>query len=142
MKRREFVAALTATAVSGPFAARAQQAMPVIGLLSSASSRDYGPMIAAFRKSLGEAGFVEAQNVKIECRWADEQYDRLPTLATDLIRRQVSVIVAATTPAALNCRLHSAGASRSRSTPMPRGKRPSTAALTRSARGMLARSSY
>lgn len=101
MKRREFVAALTATAVSGPFAARAQQAMPVIGLLSSASSRDYGPMIAAFRKSLGEAGFVEGQNVKIEYRWADEQYDRLPTLATDLIRRQVSVIVAATTPAAL-----------------------------------------
>jgi putative ABC transport system substrate-binding protein len=55
--------------------------MPVIGLLSSASSRDYAPMIAAFLKSLGEAGFIEGRNVKIEYVWADEQYDRLPTPA-------------------------------------------------------------
>ena len=101
MQRREFIAALSATAMVWPFAARAQQPMPVIGLLSSASSRDYAPMIAAFRKSLAEAGFVEGQNVKIEYVWADEQYDRLPTLAADLVRHQVSVIVAATTPAAL-----------------------------------------
>jgi putative ABC transport system substrate-binding protein len=101
MQRREFIAALSATAMVWPFAARAQQAMRVIGLLSSASSRDYAPMIAAFRKSLAEAGFVEGQNVKIEYVWADEQYDRLPTLAADLVRRRVSVIVAATTPAAL-----------------------------------------
>ena len=94
MQRREFIAALGATAMVWPFAARAQQAMPVIGLLSSASSRDYAPMIAAFRKSLGEAGFVEDQNVKIEYVWADEQYDRLPALAADLVRHQVSVIVA------------------------------------------------
>jgi putative ABC transport system substrate-binding protein len=75
--------------------------MPVVGLLSSASSHDYVPMIAAFRKSLGEAGFVEGQNVKIEYVWADEQYDRLPALAADLVHRRVNVIVAATTPAAL-----------------------------------------
>jgi putative ABC transport system substrate-binding protein len=76
MNRRNFIAALGRTAIAKPFAARAQQAMPVIGLLSSASSHDYAPMIAAFRKSLGEAGFVEGQNVKIEYVWADEQYVR------------------------------------------------------------------
>jgi len=101
MRRREFFAALGGTAITWPFAARAQQAMPVVGLLSSASSHDYVPMIAEFRKSLGEAGFVEGRNVKIEYVWADEQYDRLPALAADLVRRQVNVIVAATTPAAL-----------------------------------------
>jgi putative ABC transport system substrate-binding protein len=101
MQRREFIVALGGTAMVWPFAAGAQQAMPVIGLLSSASSHDYAPMIAAFRKSLGEAGFVEGQNVRIEYVWADEQYDRLPALAADLVRRKMSVIVAATTPAAL-----------------------------------------
>jgi putative ABC transport system substrate-binding protein len=101
MQRREFIAALGGTAIAWPFAATAQQAMPVIGLLSSASSHDYAPMIAAFRKSLGEAGFVEGRNVKIEYVWADEQYDRLPALAADLVRRQPNVIVASTTPAAL-----------------------------------------
>ena len=75
--------------------------MPVVGLLCSASSRDYAPMIAAFLKSLSDAGFIEGRNVKIEYVWADEQYDLLPTLAADLVRRQVNVIVAATTPAAL-----------------------------------------
>jgi putative tryptophan/tyrosine transport system substrate-binding protein len=100
MQRRKFIAALGGTALTWPFAASAQ-AIPVIGLLSSASSHDYAPMIAAFRKSLGEAGFVEGQNVKIEYVWADEHYDRLPALAADLVRRQVSVVVAATTPAAL-----------------------------------------
>jgi putative ABC transport system substrate-binding protein len=106
MQRREFIAALAVTAAMvWPFAARAQRAMPVIGLLSSASSRDYAPMIAAFRKSLGEAGFVEGQNVTIEYVWADEQYDRLPALAADLVRHQVRVIIAATTPAALALKL-------------------------------------
>jgi putative ABC transport system substrate-binding protein len=80
MQRREFIAALGGTALVWPFAAKAQQAMPVIGLLSSASSHDYAPMIAAFQKGLGEAGFLEGKNVKIEYVWADEQYDRLPAL--------------------------------------------------------------
>ena len=102
MRRREFIVLLGSTVACPPLTARAQQpAMPVIGLLSSASSRGYEPMIAAFRKSLGEAGFVEGRNVRIEYLWADEQYDRLPALAAELVRRQVNVIVAATTPAAL-----------------------------------------
>jgi putative ABC transport system substrate-binding protein len=101
MKRHEFVAGLGGTAVAWPLIAHAQQTKPVIDLLASASSQDYGPMIAAFRKSFGETGYVEAQNVIIEYLWADDQYERLPALAADLVRRQVNVLVAATTPAAL-----------------------------------------
>ena len=97
MRRRNFIAAFGGMVIAWPFAAGAQQAMPVVGLLCSASSRDYAPMIAAFLKSLSEAGFIEGRNVKIEYGWADEQYDLLPTLAADLVRRQVNVIVAATT---------------------------------------------
>jgi len=100
MRRREFITLLGGTALM-PYVARAQQPMPVIGLLSSASSHDYAPMIAAFKKSLAETGFVEERNVRIEYVWADEHYDRLPALAADLVGRPVNVIVAATTPAAL-----------------------------------------
>jgi putative tryptophan/tyrosine transport system substrate-binding protein len=100
MKRREFFAAFGAAVVL-PFTVRAQQSMWVIGLLSSGSSYDYAPMIAALRKSLQTSGFVEGQNLKIEYVWADEQYDRLPALAADLVSRKVNVIVAVTTPAAL-----------------------------------------
>jgi putative ABC transport system substrate-binding protein len=101
MKRREIIALLGGAVASWSLPARAQQPMPVIGLLGSASSHDYAPMIATFIKSLGEAGFVEGRNVKIEYLWADDQYDRLPALAADLVRRKVNVIVAAGTPAAL-----------------------------------------
>jgi putative tryptophan/tyrosine transport system substrate-binding protein len=99
--RRDFIAALGGMAVVWPFVAAAQQGVAEIGWLSSASSRGYAPMIAAFRKALAEAGFIEGKNIKIEYVWADEQYDRLPGLAADLVRRDMQLLVAATTPAAL-----------------------------------------
>jgi putative ABC transport system substrate-binding protein len=100
MRRREFIM-LSGSAAAWPLAARAQQPMPVIGLLSSASSNDYAPMIAEFRKGLGEAGYVEGRNVVIEYLWADDQYQRLPALAADFVRHKVTLIAAASTPAAL-----------------------------------------
>src|ERR1700681_4138618 len=101
MQRREFITVLSGAAAWSLSAQAQQPAVPVIGLLSSASSHDYGPMIATFRKALGETGFIEGQNVRIEYRWADEQYDRLPALANQLVRDQVALILAASTPAAL-----------------------------------------
>jgi putative tryptophan/tyrosine transport system substrate-binding protein len=92
--------ALVGSAVASmPFAARAQQ-KPVIGFLSSASSEGYGHLAAAFRQGLGEAGFVDGQNVAIEYRWADDRRDRLPALADDLVRHSVAVMVASGNPAA------------------------------------------
>ena len=100
MRRREFIALLGGMGWL-PFAARAEQALPVIGVLSSASSQDYLQGLAAFKSGLRESGYVDGQNVKIEYVFSNEQYDRLPELAAGLARRQVSVIVAVATPAAL-----------------------------------------
>jgi putative ABC transport system substrate-binding protein len=94
MRRREFLGVLGGAAL-WPFEARAQQQMPVIGLLRSTTPADSAHLVTAFRQGLKETGFVEDQNVAIEYRYADNQTERLPALAADLIRRPVAVIAGA-----------------------------------------------
>ncbi len=93
MRRREFIALLGSGVAGWPFAARAQQpAMPVVGLLGATTAQGYAAQLTAFRQGLSEASFVDGRNVAIEYRWAEDQYDRLPAMAADLVRRQVAVI--------------------------------------------------
>jgi putative tryptophan/tyrosine transport system substrate-binding protein len=106
MRRRDFLGAIGGAA-TWPLAARAQQrAVPVVGFLSSSASpadraHHLTHYLTAFRQGVREAGYVEGQNVAIEYRWAQDQYDRLPDLAADLVRRQVTVIAAHDTPSAI-----------------------------------------
>jgi putative tryptophan/tyrosine transport system substrate-binding protein len=93
MRRRDFIAGIGSASVVRPLSVRAQQsAMPVLGLLVVTSPGASAPLVAAFRQGLGEAGYVEGRNVAIDLRSAEGQFDRLPALAADLVRRQVAVI--------------------------------------------------
>jgi putative tryptophan/tyrosine transport system substrate-binding protein len=93
LRRRELIALFGGAAMARPIAARAQQkAMPVIGFLSSSSPGPWAPNVAAFHQGLSETDYIEGQNVAIEYRWAEYQYDRLPALAADLVTRKVQVI--------------------------------------------------
>ena len=104
MRRRDLLAA--SGALLFPVAAWAQKALPAIGFLSSRSPAESAPLVAAFRQGLGEAGFIEGQNVAIEYGWAEGQYDRLPGLAADLVARKVQVIAATGGPNSVQAAQH------------------------------------
>jgi len=101
MRRRDFIKALGGGVAAWPLSARAQRtAMPVIGYLAAGSPNSEARLHEAFLKGLGEAGYTDGKNVRIEYRWAENHYDRLPSMATDLVRQDVAVLAATTTPAA------------------------------------------
>ncbi len=100
MKRRDIIGVFVST-LAWPLWARAASDLPVIGFLSSSTEDGHLWPLSAFKQGLAESGYVEGQNVAIEYRWAESRYERLPDLAADLVRRNVAVIVAATTPAAV-----------------------------------------
>src|SRR5437016_6053550 len=101
MKRREFITLIGGAVASWPLAARAQLAMPVIGLLNPALPDAGSDRLRGFRQGLKDSGFVEGENVTIVYRWAEGQFDRLPALATELVRARVAVVAAASNLAAL-----------------------------------------
>ena len=100
IRRRDFIILAGGAAAVWPLAAQAQAAMPVIGYLAAGSSKGDEQIAAALLKGLAETGYEDGKNVRIEYRWADNQYERLPSMATDLVRQKVAVIAATTTPAA------------------------------------------
>jgi putative tryptophan/tyrosine transport system substrate-binding protein len=101
IRRREILALLGGAAVARPLAASAQQAMPTIGFVNADTAQGHAQSLSAFLKGLGETGYTEGRNVAIDYRWADGQTERLPAMLADLVLRQVAVIAASTTPAAL-----------------------------------------
>jgi putative ABC transport system substrate-binding protein len=100
VRRRDFIKGIAGSLAVWPLAARGQQAtMPVIGFLGGGSLETDGNFVAGFRQGLNESGYIEGRNVSIEYRWAENQNDRLPGLVSDLVHRQVNVIMGGNTPA-------------------------------------------